>query len=803
MISKDLKNILWLKDINQSDGRLVGGKNAALGEMYNALDQWGVRIPNAFAVTSTAYYSFLEQSGIKKIIEELFTGIDLKNLKQLRRSASKARRLILKTPWPKDLEKDILTSYKILSGEFGQKNTDVAVRASVAAVQTAISSFPGQQETFLGINKERSLLWAIKKCFASLFNDHAIIYRAEKNLSLFDIALAVGVQKMVRSDLGASGVAITVDPDSGYEKVMVISSAYGLGELIVDGKTDPDEFCVFKPGLTKGCKSIIKRQLGQKKIKGVYGRKGVKPMNVSNSDRGKFSINDQEVILLAQWCAAIEDHYSRMNNRYVPQEIEWAKDGQTGRMFIVQASPESVHRGKRSHVYRIYNLKTEQKPILAGIAVGREIVTGPAKVIHNFKDLAEVKKGDILVTQMTDFKWVSVINEAVAIVADHGSRTCHAAIISREYNVPAVINTGQATQVLHSGQIITVDNSQGSEGRVYNGRIPFSILEQDINQLPSVTPKISINISKTDDVFHLASLPVNGVGLVREEFVIMNEIGIHPKALCQFDQIESVHLKDKIAKMTTGYADKKEYFIDKLSQSVGTIAAAFWPRQVLVRFSDLKTSEYRQLIGGELFEPEEANPMIGWRGASRYYHPDFRSVFELECQSIKRVREDWGLTNVAVMVPFCRTPGEGQKVLTTMSEFGLKKGADHLLVYMMAELPSNIVLADHFLDIFDGFSIGSNDLMQLVLGIDRDNAFIQDIGDERNLAMKHMIKEAIEWAHAMKKPIGLCGEGPVNFPDLALFLAEHHIDSISVAPNAVIPMIMLLSKNGFIEHHSI
>jgi len=782
---KDSKNILWLRDIDQSDTRLVGGKNAALGEMYNALNEKGIKVPNAFVVTAAAYYNFLEKAGIRREIERIFAETDVEDLRRLKKSARRARYLIQQSSWPNDLKKEILTAYRVLSGESNRKTIDVAVRASVASAQTVASSFPGQQETFLGIDGEKELLAAIKKCFASLFNDHAIIYRLEKNLSLFDIALAVGIQKMVRSDSGASGIVFTIDPDSGCDKVVIISSAYGLGEIIVDGRTDPDEFYVFKNGLARGCDSIIRKKKGLKKRKGVYGRKGAKSIKVSNSKQKEFSINDNEVLLLAQWAVAIEEHYSTANNRYTPQEIEWAKDGLSGQIFIVQASPESVHRGSKNHLYKSYSLKTKQVPILTGVAIGRQIVSGPAKIVRSSRDLAKVKQGDILVTKMTDFGWVSVVSKVSAIIADQGSRTCHAAIISREYNIPSVINTGQATQKLSSGQILTVDNSQGSVGQVYVGSIPYEVEEQDLKQLPIVDPRVAINITKVDDVFHLSFLPVSGAGLVREEFIIMNEIGIHPQALCRFDQLVPGALKSKIGSITSEYSDKKEYFVDKLSQAIGTIATAFWPRPVVVRFSDLKTNEYRQLIGGELFEPVEANPMIGWRGAARYYHPDFQPVFGLECQAIKKVRDEWGLNNVAVMVPFCRTPEEGHQVLSVMSKFGLRKGSNHLIVYVMAELPANIILADHFLNIFDGFSIGSNDLTQLILGIDRDNASIQKVGDERSLAVKQMIKEAVEWAHAMKKPISLCGEGPVSFPELALFLAGHHIDSISVEDHKI------------------
>ncbi len=802
IMSKDQKNILWLEEINQADVKIVGGKNAALGEMFNALKEHEVEVPDAFALTAAAYRCFLDKSGIGKNLEKIFSEVDSRNLRQLQKSARQARRLIMRTPWPRDLKKEILFSYRELSRKFDQKNTDVAVRASVAAAQTIASSFPGQQETFLGINNERALLRAVKQCFASLFNDHAIVYRTEKNLSLFDIALSVGVQKMVRSDLASSGVAFTLDPESGFNKVIMISSAYGLGEIIVDGKTEPDEFYVFKPALAKGYRAIIQKRRGEKKKKGVYGGGGVKVVDVPKDDRRKFSLSDQDVVLLAQWCAAIEDHYSRKNNRYAPQEIEWAKDGRSGQIFIVQASPESVHQGKAPDVYRTYNLKTDQQPVLEGIAIGREVVSGPVRLVNHARDLKKVKKGDVLVTTMTDFGWVSVASLAAAIIADHGSRTSHAAVISREYAIPSVINTGQAMQKLRQGQLVTIDNSQ-SVGRVYSGRLPFEVQKHQMNKLPAVEPKVAVNVSRADGVFHLSSLPVSGAGLVREEFVIINEIKVHPRALCFFDQLESIELKKQIEELTSDYRDKKEYFIDKLSQSLGMIAAAFWPRPVVVRFSDLKTNEYRQLVGGELFEPSEENPMLGWRGASRYYHADFRSVFAMECQAIKRVRDDWGLTNTAVMVPFCRTPEEGRKVLSVMAECGLKKGVNRLAVYVMAELPSNIILADHFLEIFDGFSIGSNDLTQLVLGIDRDNPMLQSIGDERHLAVKHLIKEATEWAHASRKTVSLCGEGPVNFPELALFLAEHHLDSISVAPNAVIPMIQLLAENGFTKHQEV
>lgn len=798
---KSDKNILWLEEIDQGDLKLVGGKNAALGEIYSALEKKGIRVPNAFVLTATAYYRFLEDARIKDSLEKIFARVDLNDLKQRRKAAARARRMVLRTKWPRDLREEVIQAYRHLSRESNQTNTDVAVRSSVAAAQTIASSFPGQQETFLGINQEEKLLRSIKKCFASLFNDHAIVYRTERNLSLFDVALSVGVQKMVRSDLASSGVALTVEPESGHDKIIAISSAYGLGEIVVDGRADPDEFYVFKPSLARGYQAIIKKTLGDKKRKGVYGRRGVKIVEVPPAEQSKFSLSDQDVILLAQWCSAIEDYYSEINGRYSPQEIEWAKDGRSGRLFIVQTTPESVHQGRKPKVYKSYHLETDQEPLLKATAIGQGIVTGPIRFIKQDLDLEKVQPGDILVTPMTDFKWVSVISRAGAVITDQGSRTSHAAIISREYGVPAVIGAGAATQKLRPGEWVTVDNSQGLEGRVYRGRLPFKVEEHEINKLPVVEPRVAVNLSRSDEAFRLSALPISGVGLVREEFILLNEIKIHPKALYLFSQLEPGPLKNEIERLTSGYHDKREYFVDKMSQHLGVIAAAFWPRPVTVRFSDLKTNEYRQLIGGHLFEPEESNPMLGWRGASRYYHPLFRPVFELECQAIKRVREEWGLTNLAVMVPFCRTPEEGQRVLSLMAEFGLKKGANQLAVYVMAELPSNIILADHFLDIFDGFSIGSNDLTQLVLGLDRDNELVQNIGDERHLAVKQIIREAIDWARATRKTVSVCGEAPAHFPEVALFLAENHVDVLSVAPGAVIPTILLLAENGFTQHN--
>ena len=800
---KSGKNIIWLKETEQADAKLVGGKNAALGEVYRGLQTKGVQVPNAFMITATAYYRFLKETQIQDSLEKIFLRIETSDLKQLRRATAQARRLILRAKWPEGLKRDVLEAYRQLSEEFGQKNTDVAVRASVAAAQTIASSFPGQQETFLGINREEDLLKSIKKCFASLFNNHAVIYRTERQLSLFDVALSVGVQKMVRSDLAASGVALTVEPESGHRQVIVISSAYGLGEVVVDGRTDPDEFYVFKPSLSRGYRAIIKRRRGQKKQKGVYGRWGIKVVEVPFNERSKFSLSDKDVLLLAQWCSAIEDYYSEKNGHYSPQEIEWAKDGRSGRLFIVQATPESVHRGNRSKVYRSYSLKTDQKPLLEGTAIGRKVVTGPIRRIKQARDLENVQPGDVLVTPMTDFKWVSVISQAGAVITDQGSRISHAAIISREYDVPAVIGAGTSTEQLRSGQWVTVDNSNGSIGRVYQGRLSFQTREDEIDKLPPVFPKVAINLSDSEEAFRLAALPISGVGLIREEFIILNEVKIHPKALCLFHQLESGELKNKIEQLTADYQDKREYFVDKLSQHLGVIAAAVWPRPAVMRFSDLKSNEYRQLIGGQLFEPKEENPILGWRGASRYYHPEFRSVFELECQAVKKVREEWGLTNLATMIPFCRTPEEGQRVLSLMAEFGLRKGVNGLMVYVMAELPSNIILADHFLDIFDGFSIGSNDLTQLVLGLDRDNSFIQGIGDERHLAIKQMIREAIEWGQATRKTVSVCGEGPAQFPELAIFLAERGIDLISVAPSAVIPTVLLLAQHGFTQHDSL
>ena len=792
-MTKSSKNILWLKELSQSDVKLVGSKNANLGELYNHLRPKGINIPNAFAITSRAYFSFIKEAGLEEKISRIISQLQVKDIGKLQKTGKAIRAMILNTSWPKHITEEILEAYHRLSREYGEERTDVAVRASATMEGLAKFSFAGQQESYLNIRGDQALQRAIQKCLASLFTDQALVYRKEAGFSKTKIALSIGIQKMIRSDLGSAGVMFTLDTESGFSNVVLINSAFGLGEFLVRGKVIPDEFWIFKPSLKKHFPAIIKKQLGNQKEKLVYGKSGTKKANLLKKEMGRFSLSDEEILTLAKWGVQIEDYYSRIQGSWNPRDIEWAKDGRTNKLFIVETRPETVYRGKEITSYSEYRLKTEKLPILQGVAIGEKVVSGRVRVINRISELNTFKPGEILVTRLTDPGWISIIRSSSALIADKGSKTCHAAIISRELGIPCVIGTQKATQVLKTGQAVTVDCS-GSRGRVFMGKIPFQVKKYNLKKIPKVKPKVFINIGAPGLAFKTSFLPVSGVGLVREEFVIANDIRIHPLALYHFRQLKDKVLKRKIEKLTSAYSDKKQFFIDRLAEGIGQIAAAFWPRPVIVRFSDFKTNEYRQLLGGEIFELEEDNPMLGWRGASRYYSPQFRPAFGMECRAIKKVRERFGLTNVMTMIPFCRTVEEGKKVLKEMEKAGLKKGRGGMKVYIMAEIPSNILLADEFLKIFDGFSIGSNDLTQMTLGLDRDSALVAGIGDERNEAVKKLIAEAIRHCRRQKKYSGICGEAPSNYASFALFLAREGIESISVSPQVAIKTISLLAK---------
>ena len=812
------KYILWLNEISKEDVPLVGGKNASLGEMVKKLkiknEKLKINIPDGFALTTNAYWYFLKFNKIKERLKEIFGEFNPESIKSLKTTGREARNLFLKGKFPNDLEIKITQAYDELSKKTKQKNGDpirkpsasngasVAIRSSGVAEDQPTTSFAGQFETFLNVSGKDNLLEAIKKCFASSFNDRAIIYREEKKLPQLKFALSVGIQKMVRSDLACSGIIFTLDTETGFKNVILINSIWGVGEMIVKGKITPDEFYVFKPTLKEGFKSIIIKNLGRKTKKYIYPPKfretklgrvyakggGLREVSVSPKDQMKFSLTQDEVLKLAKWACLIEEHYG------IPQDIEWAKDGKTGKLFITQSRPETIFAPQKIQFYEEYEIKTDKKPILTGIAVGNKIGQGKVRIIEDVSKIGEFKKGEVLVTRMTDPDWVSVFPLASAIVTDEGGKTCHSAIVSRELGLPCIVGTKRATQILKTGEEITVDCTSGSEGKIFLGKIPFEVKRYDLKAIPKLKTKIMINIGAPDIAFKTSFLPNDGVGLARIEFILAEKIRIHPLALYHYQQIKDKKIKSEIDKLTYGYKDKKQYFIDELAEGISQIAAAFYPKPVIVRFSDLKTSEYRALIGGELFEPEESNPMMGWRGASRYYDPKFQPAFEMECQVLKKAREIFGLKNIWLMVPFCRTPEEGKKVLDLMKKNGLEKGKDGLKVIVMCEIPSNVILADKFLEIFDGFSIGSNDLTQLVLGLDRDSAQVAKVGDERNEAVKEMIKKVIKLCREKKKYCGICGEAPSNFPEFAEFLMEEGIESMSLSPGAVIKTILNLAK---------
>jgi len=783
------KYVLWFKEISKDDVPLVGGKNASLGEMFSKLSRKGIQVPNGFAITAEAFRYYLRFNQIEEKIREIFEKFNPKSIQSLKETGEKARSLILKGKFPPDLEKEILENYQKLSKIYNQENLDVAVRSSATAEDLVTASFAGQHESYINISGNENVLKAVKKCFASLFTDRAIAYREEKGFEHLKVALSVCVQKMVRSDLASSGVMFTLDTETGFENVVLINSIFGQGEMIVKGKIIPDTFYVFKPTLKQGYRAIIIKNLGKKDRKLVYRKGGgLREMKVPKRDQMKFSLTDDEVLTLAKWAMILEEHYG------CHQDIEWAKDGKTNQLFIVQSRPETVHTPKKEKVYEEYEIKTTKKPILTGIAIGNKVGQGKVHVIEDVSKIGEFKKGEILVTRMTDPDWVPIMRIASAIITDEGGRTCHAAIIGRELGIPAIVGTGSATKVLKTGQEVTVDCTSGSVGRIFLGKVPFKVKRYDLEKIPKLKTKIMINIGAPEIAFKTSFLPNDGVGLARIEFVLAEKIRIHPLALCHYKQIKDKKLKEQIDKLTVGYKDKKQFFIDKLAEGVAQIAAAFWPKPVIVRFSDFKTNEYRQLIGGELFEPEESNPMLGWRGASRYYDPKFQPAFEMECKAIRKAREEFGLKNIWVMVPFCRTPEEGRKVLELIEKNGLKKGKDGLKVICMCEIPSNVILAEEFLKIFDGFSIGSNDLTQLVLGLDRDSALVAKVGDERNEAVKEMVRKVIKICNQKKKYCGICGQAPSDWPEFAEFIMKEGIQSMSINPDTVIKTILNLAK---------
>jgi pyruvate, water dikinase len=780
--------VKWFEDLTINDVPSVGGKNASLGEMIQNLGKKGVRVPSGFAITAYAYKYMIEKAGIDVKIKEILKDLDTHDVTDLAVRGQKIRDLIKNTPIPPELEEDIRRHYREMEFRYAE-DVDVAVRSSATAEDLPDASFAGQQETYLNVSGEDDLIEKVRDCFASLFTNRAISYRVDKGFDHLSVYLSVGVQKMVRSDLACSGVMFSIDTESGFTNAVYITGAYGLGENVVQGTVNPDQFYVFKPTLLKGFKPILEKKLGSKEKRLIYGTTGTKQTKVSTEDKAKFVINDEELLTLARWACIIEDHYKK------PMDIEWAKDGQTKELFIVQARPETVHSQKDMATMKTYVLDEKGKLLVEGEAVGSKIGQGDVNVIENAKDISQFKKGQVLVTDMTDPDWEPIMKIAGAIVTNRGGRTCHAAIISRELGIPCVIGTGNGTSVIKKGSHITIDCSEGV-GRIYEGLLKFHVDEIKLDQLPPTKTQIMMNVGVPEQAFQQGQIPNNGVGLAREEFIINSHIGIHPLALLNYDALKKEASKDKkiaevikkIDERSVGYENKVEFFIDTLAQGIAKIAAGFYPSDVIVRMSDFKTNEYANLIGGYLYEPEEHNPMIGWRGASRYYDETYKPAFGLECVALKKARNDMGLTNIKPMIPFCRTPEEGRKVIEVMNEYGLKQGENGLEVYVMCEIPSNVIVADQFSEIFDGFSIGSNDLTQLTLGLDRDSDLVAHIFDERNDAVKRLVSQVITVAHNHhpRRKVGICGQAPSDFPEFAEFLVECGIDSISLNPDTVI-----------------
>ena len=780
--------IRWFEEIKIEDVLLVGGKNASLGEMYRELTSQGVRIPNGFAVTAEAYWHVINSAGILGKLKKTMAGLDKTNVADLAKRGERVRDLILGAGIPDDLWKEIRTAYDKLCEEYGS-DTGVAVRSSATAEDLPTASFAGQQETYLNIRGYHALREACSKCLASLFTDRAISYRIDNNFDHFRVALSIGIMKMVRSDLASSGVIFTLDTETGFRDVVFITGSYGLGENIVQGAVNPDEYYVFKPTFKQGYRAIIRKTLGNKRIKMVYGRGDSKVLTrniaVPEVDRRRFCITDDEVLTLAGYAIAIEDHYSKKAGEARPMDIEWAKDGRTGDLFIVQARPETVQSQKAIDFLEIYHLDGKGCVLVKGNSVGEKIATGKARVIPGVAHLPSFHPGEILIANTTTPDWEPVMKTAAAIVTNRGGRTCHAAIVSRELGIPAVVGTDDAMGKIRTGQEVTVSCAAGDEGRVYEGILPFHVERLSLKDIQRPKTKIMMNLGNPESAFSLSMIPNDGVGLARMEFIINSYIKVHPMALIHPERITNEAEQRKVSDLTFGYKDKKDYFVEKLAHGVGTIAAAFYPKPVIVRLSDFKTNEYASLVGGRYFEPEEDNPMLGFRGASRYYDERYREGFALECRAIKRVREEMGLTNLIIMLPFCRRVDEGEKVLAEMAKNGLKRGENGLEVYVMCEIPNNVILVDEFSKLFDGFSIGSNDLTQLVLGVDRDSELVAHDFDERDPGVMKMISTAIQGARRNQRHSGLCGQAPSDYPEFAEFLVKEGIDSMSLNPDSV------------------
>ena len=789
-------SIRWFEEIGFADLAAVGGKNASLGEMYRALSPLGVKVPNGFAVTADAYRGFLGEAGLDRPIAAVLQDLDTHDMDNLRSRGRQVRELILAAPLPPALTRAITEAYDRL-GDSGRDAVDVAVRSSATAEDLPDASFAGQQETYLNVRGHAALLEACRRCFASLFTDRAISYRVDKGFDHRTVALSIGVQRMVRSDLAAAGVMFTIDTESGFPNVVLINAAYGLGETVVQGTVNPDEYYVFKPTLGQGFPAILQRHLGTKEFKLVYeegGARTVRTVPVPVEERARFALADEEILTLARWGCLIEAHYTARRGRPSPMDIEWAKDGRTGDLFIVQARPETVQSQRAPGVLETYRLLERGPVLVSGRSVGAKIAQGPARVVTRIQELHDFTAGEVLVTGKTDPDWEPVMKKAAAIVTDRGGRTCHAAIVSRELGVPAVVGTGTATATLRDGQAVTVSCAEGDTGFVYGGRLPFAVERVDLRAAPRPRTRVMLNVGDPRQAFTLAAIPNDGVGLARVEFIIATSIRVHPMALVDYERLEDLPLRAEIDRLTAGWRDKPQFFVDRLAEGVALIAAAFYPKDVIVRFSDFKSNEYANLVGGRAYEPAEENPMLGFRGAARYYHPRYRAAFALECRAMRKVRDEMGLTNLKLMVPFCRTPDEGRRVVAELAGHGLRRGERGLEIYVMCELPSNVLLAEAFAEVFDGFSIGSNDLTQLVLGVDRDSEIVADIFDERNPAVMEMIGAVIRTARARGRKIGICGQAPSDYPEFARFLVEQRIDSISLNPDAVLKTLPAIAE---------
>ena len=779
--------IRWFRDIKLSDIAQVGGKTASLGELYNELGGEGVRVPNGFALTADAYRAMLDADGLRERVGAILSGVTGLDVTAVAAAGAELRRLVATAPMPPGLEAGVIAAYRELGREYGSEPT-VAVRSSATAEDLPQASFAGQHESYLGVRGEAALLTACRHCFASIFTDRAIVYRIQNGFDHLSVLLSVAVQKMVVSERASSGVMFTLDPDSGFRDVVLINGAFGLGEAVVQGQLDPDEFWIFKPTLRTGHQSLLKRKIARKAWKLVSGTGGPERAEVPAELQLTASLSDEEALALGRLAVGIEEHYSHKAGRSVPMDIEWAKDADDGRLYILQARPETVHRAERRAVIEVFSLTPgiPRERLATGAAIGQRIGVGPTRLLRDPHDLVAFQAGEVLVASMTDPDWEPIMKRAAAIVTDRGGRTCHAAIVSRELGVPCVVGTGNGTEALATGQIVTVSCAEGEAGSVYRGTLPFERKQVDLTTLPKTRTRVMLNVGNPGEAFRLAALPNDGVGLARIEFIIGSFVRIHPLALLHPERVGDTKVRAEIEALTQGYADRGEYFVDRLAEGVGIIAAAFYPKDVIVRLSDFKSNEYAGLLGGRDFEPVEGNPMLGFRGAFRYAHPRYRDAFALECRALRRVREQMGLTNVKLMVPFCRTPREGQSVLDLLAANGLKRGDNGLEVYVMAEIPANAILADAFAALFDGFSIGSNDLTQLVLGVDRDSELVAPEFDELNPAVLSAISSIIDGARRAGRKVGICGQAPSDYPEMVRFLVDKGITSISLNPDAVV-----------------